>query len=390
MTTTLRRSMALAGLALLMAVSTAEAACNVSAANAALAGEGCAQSWMDANLHLNDIVTVGTHNSYKQAIDPKILAAIAAKSAALAASLDYAHPPLTDALDDGARALELDVVYDPQGGRFAHPAGAMLSGETLTAEYTATMSKPGFKVMHVPDLDFHSSCITFVACLTLIRDWSKAHPRHIPILITLNAKDDASLVPGGAELLKFDEVAYDALDREIASVFPRGALITPDDVQGSAPSLRDAVLHHGWPTLGAARGKFLFALDEPPEKVAIYRGNRKSLEGRLMFVNTDENSPAAAYLTLNEIPADAARIAAAVKAGFVVRTRADADTVEARKNDGSRRDGAFASGAQYVSTDYRHPDVRFSTYQARLPDNASVVCNALRTGDRCTGIAIEP
>jgi hypothetical protein len=34
----------------------------------------CSQAWMDANLHVNDIVTVGTHNSYKQAIDRKFFA----------------------------------------------------------------------------------------------------------------------------------------------------------------------------------------------------------------------------------------------------------------------------------------------------------------------------
>jgi len=57
-----------------------------------------------------------------------------------------------------------------------------------------------------------------------------------------------------------------------------------------------------------------------------------------------------------------------VKAGFVVRTRADADTVEARSNDTTRRDAALQSGAQYVSTDYPHPETRLSDYQARLPD----------------------
>lgn len=37
---------------------------------------------------------------------------------------------------------------------------------------------------------------------------------------------------------------------------------------------------------------------------------------------------------------------------YLVRTRADIDTVDARKDDGARRDAALASGAQIVSTDY--------------------------------------
>ena len=36
----------------------------------------CGRAWMDKNLRLNDIVTVGTHNSYKMAIPDKIMALI--------------------------------------------------------------------------------------------------------------------------------------------------------------------------------------------------------------------------------------------------------------------------------------------------------------------------
>ena len=109
----------------------------------------------------------------------------------------------------------------------------------------------------------------------------------------------------------------------------------------------------------------------------------------MLFVNTDEASPAAGYITLNE-HSDAPRITADVKAGFVVRTRADADTVEARSNDTTRRDAALASGAQYVSTDYPHPDTRLSDYQARLPGGAITVCNPVRAADKCAGIPVEP
>ena len=49
------------------------------------------------------------------------------------------------------------------------------------------------------------------------------------------------------------------------------------------------------------------------------------------------------------------RIAALVRDGYIVRTRADADTFEARTNSTERRDRALGSGAQYVSTDYPEP-----------------------------------
>ena len=62
------------------------------------------------------------------------------------------------------------------------------------------MAKPGFKVMHVQDIDFRSSCLTFVDCLRVIKAWSDAHPDHSPILITLNAKDDKSPRPAASTL----------------------------------------------------------------------------------------------------------------------------------------------------------------------------------------------
>ncbi len=373
---------------LLLFPGAAYADCNLAATDAATAGTGCARAWMDKNLHLNDIVTVGTHNSYKMAISDKLMSLIRGFSSKTAAGLDYAHIPLTDQLNDGARAIEIDVVYDPKGGLYADPAGNRMVGETMYPEWTAAMGKPGFKVLHVQDIDFRAVCITFVDCLQELKTWSKAHPDHVPILVTLNAKDDAIPMPDSVTPLKFDTKAFDALDAEILSVFGKDDLVTPDQVQGNAPTLREAILNNGWPTLGATRGRFIFALDESGDKITAYIGGRKSLEGRVMFVNTDEASPAAAYLTLNET-ADLPRIADDVKKGFLVRTRADADTVEARVNDTSRRDKALVSGAQYVSTDYMHPDTRFGPYQARMPAGVIAACNPLRGPERCAGLPVE-
>ncbi len=367
----------------------AASACDLHAPDAARAGKGCAQAWMDRNLHLNDLMTMGTHNSYHVRTPDKIMALIRLTAPKAWEGLDYSHPPLLEQLNDGARALELDLVYDPEGGRFAHPAGLKLAGLPEDPAYVAAMSKPGFKVLHIQDIDFTSNCLTFTQCLTIIRDWSRAHPRHTPILITMNTNDEKTRAPGGTDELPFDEHAYDALDAEIRGVFRPSELITPDDVQGRYQTLREAVLKHGWPTLGASRGRVLFALDEGPAHVAAYRGARASLEGRVLFVYTDEASPAAGYITLNE-QSDIPRIMADVKAGFVVRTRADADTIEARSNDTTRRDAALTSGAQYVSTDYPHPDTRLSAYQARLPDGAITVCNPVRAAAKCAGIPVEP
>jgi hypothetical protein len=148
------------------------------------------------------------------------------------------------------------------------------------------------------------------------------------------------------------------------------------------------VLAGGWPRLGEARGRVLLAIDETEARVAAYRGARRSLEGRACFVNVDETSPMAAYLTLNE-HADAPRIKAAVEAGFIVRTRADAETIEARSGDATRRDAMLASGAQYVWTDYRHPEPGLTDYHVRLPDGAVALANPVRAAARCAGIPLE-
>ncbi|MFN3932208.1 MAG: Ca2+-dependent phosphoinositide-specific phospholipase C [Brevundimonas sp.] len=355
----------------------------------AAGGDACARQWMDRTLRLNDLQAVGTHNSYKLAIPADELAAMVAAGGAGALGLDYAHRPLAEQLDAGARQLELDVLHDPEGGRYARPLTALGGGAPVSPAFAAAMARPGFKTLHMPDVDFRSSCLTFVACLGEVRDWSAAHPDHAPILIMLNAKTGRASMPDGTALLDFDSVAWDALDAEIRSVFGPDRLITPDAIRGDRPTLREAVLAGGWPALARARGKVFFALDEGPAKVAAYSAGRPSLEGRAMFVNTDEASPAAAYLTLNDPVAEQDRIRAAVAAGFVVRTRADADTREARQADPDRRSAAMASGAQYVSTDYLWADPRFPTYQARLAGGAAAACNPVRGAARCDDLAVE-
>jgi hypothetical protein len=207
-------------------------------------------------------------------------------------------------------------------------------------------------------------------------------------MILINAKD-GKLGPGSPPALKFDTAAFDRLDAEVRSVFKPAQLITPDEVQGRYATLRGATSAGNWPTLGKARGRVLFVLDESDDKIAVYRGTRKSLEGRAMFATIKEDSPAAAYITLNDPRADQARIQAAVGAGLLVRTRADADTAEARRNETQRREGAFASGAQYVSTDYFEPDPRFGPYRVRFDDGAIAHCNPVRAAAKCAGIPIE-
>jgi hypothetical protein len=331
---------------------------------------GCTRAAVDA-LPITAIQAVGTHNSYKLPIAPAEMALLRTANPRQADALDYAHRPLAEQLGDGARQLEIDLLNDPETGRYADPVFRRLARDTEPYDL-APLRRPGLKVLHVQDVDYRSTCPLFTDCLRQVRAWSLAHPDHAPILILLNLKEGPVSVPGSVTAAAFDAAAMDRIDAEIRSVFPEDALITPDDVQGRYPTLREAAAAGAWPKLGAARGKVMFACDCAPEQVARYRGERKVLEGRVAFINTEETSPAAGYITLNDPVAQRSRIAAALRAGLIVRTRADADTAEARTGDRGRQAAAFASGAQYVSTDYMQPDARFPGYSVRLPAGAAV------------------
>lgn len=103
-----------------------------------------------------------------------------------------------------------------------------------------------------------------------------------------------------------------------------------------------------------------------------------------MFVNsTSTEADHAAYFTINNPVRDQQRIQDAVKTGFIVRTRADANTIEARENSTVRRDAAFSSGAHYVSTDYYVPRLEFSEYTVKLPARSAARCNPVRRVADC-------
>jgi hypothetical protein len=374
----------------------APAGCNpsaVSAAAAEAAQAGCGRAWIDANVRIHQIQSVGSHNSFKQAIPASVMALIAARSEASARSLDYAHRPLSEQLDRGARKLELDLHHDPEGGRFLDPLGprqVRAQGGTPPAEDLSAFARPGIKVFHTPDIDYYSWCVLFTDCLGQVKAWSDANPDHAPILLMLNTKDSGLSWEGATPVSPFGAEAFEAMDREIASVFPDARIIRPDDVRKGHASLREAALAGAWPSLGEARGKVMFAIDNSPQRTAPYAEGRPSLEGRKAFINTDPEAPAAAYFTMNDSIGQRAEIQARVKAGFLVRTRADANTQEARTGDVTRREAAFASGAQWVSTDYQWPEPRLgSDYRVAIPGGAVARCNPVSAPPGCGDFPVE-
>ena len=107
-----------------------------------------------------------------------------------------------------------------------------------------------------------------------------------------------------------------------------------------------------------------------------------------MFTSSSPGEPEAAFLPFNE--PFGAPIAERVAEGYIVRTRADADTIEARANSTERRDEALRSGAQFFSTDYPGPDPLFSDYSVQIPGGMPGRCNPVYAPPGCRDFALEP
>jgi hypothetical protein len=342
---------------------------------------------MDDLVHLNEIQVVGTHNSFHRRLPPKLLDILRGADRSLADSVDFEHRPIPDQLDAGVRQLELDVWADPDGGRYASHAANALVGEPKETGDPELLAK-GFKVLHLPEVDFATSCTTLRACLGAVADWSDAHPRHVPIMVFVEPKDEpvadvahlgfATPAPIGAAEL-------DALDAEVVAALGADRLLTPDEVRGTRDTLRDAVTLDGWPTLRRARGKVLVTLLDDGAKRDAYVAGHPSLQGRAMFTTSGPNAAESAVVSRPDARTESNPIAAFVRLGFLVRTRADADTVEARKNDPSRRDAALASAATWVSTDFPFEDPAFPGYSVA----PQIRCNPVTAPPACKDAELE-
>ena len=333
---------------------------------------------------MNQVQYLGTHNSYHIRAQQDAFDLLSAFYADLARTLDYTHRPLQEQFEMlGIRQIELDIFHDPEGGLYANRSVRTLFEESAASNIPA-LSEPGLKVFHVQEVDYETTCYTFVSCLQEVKAWSDANPDHLPITVLVEAKDDA--IPDPLNLnfaipIEFGLEALNLIDSEILSVFPTGQLILPDDVRGEFVTLELAVLSQGWPLLSEVRGKIMFALDNGGDTRENYIAGHTSLEGRVLFTDSPTGTPEAAFMKKNS-PSNPGEIAALVEQGYMVRTRADADTEQSRTNDTTRREAALSSGAHFISTDYPEPNLEFSEYQVTIPGGGIARCNPINA-EKC-------
>lgn len=346
------------------------------------------------SLKINQIQTLGSHNSYHQRANKFVLQFLKGLAPILpkeynSKDLDYAHEPLFTQLDSfHLRSFEIDIYADPNGGQFYNRIKNNLLGKPKPSNI-ATLKEPGFKVLHIPDIDYNTHYFTFKSMLQDFKKWSDAHPKHLPIYIMIECKEE-TLADNIKKLhftksIKFTPELCDALDEEVKQVFGNDLknIITPDMVRDTFATLKDAVLAGNFPTVENARGKFIFIVMQNGN---TYTQNHPSLKERTMFVFANEHQPEAAFIKYDDALSEENKIKNAVKQGFIVRTRADGPNIQNRSGDYKQQQAAFRSGAQIISSDYYRPDIRykkkpkkFTNYSTRFLGNDVARINPVNT-----------
>jgi hypothetical protein len=284
---------------------------------------------LDDLLHMNDIQMEGTHNSYHIETTGGIIPA-----------WHYTHQSLDVQLSmQGVRQFELDFHYNGPGD---------------------------FPVHHVPP-DVGTTCKSLPECLGVMKTWSDAHPRHAPLMVLLEQKDELDGIKISGH--------YDEVDALLLSVWPRERIITPDEVRGQRATLREAVTTDGWPTLREARGKILFAFIGDSTE---YMNGHPNLENRVVFPRANVSDPFAAFVLLDNAQGSEAEITDAVRQGFIVRTRYNGEEL---KLVPAVLDAAHRGGAQCLSGDF--------PLDFTVTGGAPSRCNPVHAPAGCTATAVE-
>ncbi|CAI7737624.1 unnamed protein product [Closterium sp. NIES-53] len=287
------------------------------------------------------------------------------------------------------------VFPDPKGGLYYNRDGMRLIDQP-TASKIPGLERPGYKVMHVQDVDYRATCLTFVECLKQLNSWSVKNPGHLPITVKVEVKYSSlvneigsiasMILPNAAIPPEITPALLTDLEKEVLSVIPRWKVLKPDNVRGNYPTLAGAVKTKGWPSLAVASGKFMFVL--VGNAIDTYKQKAPSLQGKLFFTGpTTGGTPDAAVVSM-EVDYSSAKedVQQLLKDNVIVWTRADADTVQARANDGTRRQVALTSGAQIVHTDYpaaERPNPFGTPYYVGLPMGRKAMCNPVTAPKWC-------
>lgn len=340
------------------------------------------------NLRLHEVQYVGTHNSYKLHPDSIMMQALVLADRAQstpsvgepsrAHSLAYGHLPLEIQLELGMRLFELDL-------RLSGAAPPINLQEHYAERYGIDVPPDGgalpdrfarneIQVFHTED-DFRSSCYTLSDCLIAFRNWSRANPQHLPVVIYLEAKYETQCLSAAAVACvdeqkveqPFDRLAWERIERNVRSMIGEQKVVRPADIRQPGKSLRQSIAFHGWPLISDLRGKFLFVVAAADDRA---KEAYAEIKDPLFFTFRALDHPDASFVI--EFDPFSPEVEKIIESGFIASTYADFRLKEARDNDPRKMVRLFEVGSQMISTDFPIRDPRFSDYRVIFKDGEYV------------------
>jgi hypothetical protein len=347
-------------------------------------------------VHLNEIQTINTHNSYRRETsraEQDAYDALIGNPGNYERNLAYSHVSFEQQFElQNVRGIEIDLFPDPAGGLYAEPLVRKRLG--LGPLPDPAWRTPGIKVLHIVDADYNTNCPLFVSCLRQVKAWSDAHPDHVPIFFMLELKQSSAalVAAGGVQAPPWDAENLNQIDTEIRSVFGPEDLVTPDDVRKPGLTLDQSVTRYGWPLLDESRGKVLFVFNNVGGS-SPYTEGHPNLEGRVVFPNAVPGSPNGGYRGRDEVLELFGEIRDLVARNYLIRTRSDISLSTVRAGDTRLLEHSLDSGAQMISTDFPSPGMsaRYGTdFVAQLPGGVPVRCNPVNAPPGCRDDHLEP
>ena len=289
------------------------------------------ENFIDGDINsakFNELSFVATHNSY-QTESTEAFREIFSNLSDLTFGLvsnktgGLNSQTLTEQFNCGIRSIELDIETVIENG------------------------KTSFRCMHSPVIDMTTSCYDFELALKEITMWSDNHPNHLPITIIIEPKKVFVPMEG---MRLFSLKNANALDSLLRSALG-DKLFTPSDMLRNYDSFAQMRANDDWCKVSEMRGKVLVLLHDTTV-TDKYIAQDESIKSQAMFPMLrykDKDDSYASFLLINK-PAEALEHSKdIIKDGkFIVRTQVDSYTSVSRE----KREQAFESGAQILSTDY--------------------------------------
>ncbi len=312
---------------------------------------GDLQAELDAGLKFNELRYTATHNSYQtESVD--VLKQIYGKLSDLTFGLvpenmaKFASPTLTDQLNSGIYSFEIDIeVFDRDGDI-------------------------SFTCMHSPCLEMTTSCYDFALAMKEIAMWSDNNPGHLPITVIIEPKE-IFLPLEDMKVLNLDYAKE--LDKTLKEALG-GRLFTPADMLRDYESFGAMRRADDWCKVSDMLGKVLILFHEC-NTTEGYIELDPTLRAQAMFPMLrakDIDRDCASFLLINKPESEFDDIQEALDNKFIVRTRADEFTKVSEK----RREKAFESGAQIISTDYPvRPGITADDYVVCFGDMKTISVN---------------